>query len=84
MTEESEPMISEQLLEILACPLGKADLILEGDFLVCTRCGAKYPVRDGIPVLLIEEAILPEGVNSVEGLKCWEACQEERDEEKNR
>ena len=31
----------------------------EGDRLVCERCGRRYPVRDGIPVMLIEEAELP-------------------------
>jgi hypothetical protein len=32
----------------------------EGDRLVCTQCRRRYPVRDGIPVMLIEEAELPE------------------------
>ena len=49
-------MVRERLLEILACPLGKAPVKLEGEYLVCTRCGGKYPVKDDIPVMLEEEA----------------------------
>ena len=49
-------MIDPQLLELLACPACKAAVRLEGERLVCTRCGRRYPIRDGIPVMLIEEA----------------------------
>ena len=70
--------IDKELLDILACPIGKADLSLEGDFLLCTRCGVKYPIKDGIPVLLIDEAILPEGVGSIDELECRKACNEGR------
>ena len=49
-------MIDKELLEILACPLCKASVREEADRLVCTSCGRRYPVRDGIPVMLIEEA----------------------------
>ena len=63
-------MVSQDLLDILVCPLGKAKVNLEGEFLVCSKCGAKYPVRDDIPVMLMEEAVLPEGVGSVEDLAC--------------
>ena len=68
VTEDT--MISNDLLEILACPIGKAPLELEGDKLICTSCGAKYRIEDDIPIMLIEEAELPEGVNSVEELDC--------------
>lgn len=51
--------IDGELLEILACPLDKAPVREEGDRLVCTSCGRRYPVRDGIPVMLVEEAELP-------------------------
>lgn len=48
------------LLEILACPDDKEPVIYqkEGDAerLTCTKCGKRYPVRDGIPVMLIDEA----------------------------
>lgn len=63
-------MLNPELLDILCCPLGKADLKEENDFLICTRCGLKFPVREGIPVLLIDEAILPDGVSGISGLDC--------------
>lgn len=52
--------VDKELLEILACPLDKAPVREEGDRLVCETCGRRYPVRDGIPVMLVEEAELPE------------------------
>ena len=50
------------LLEILACPECKSPLRVQEDppELICTGCGLAYPVRDGIPVLLIDEARRPE------------------------
>ena len=52
------------LLAILACPNSHAGLAVDHDRdeLVCvgTGCGLAYPVRDGIPVLLIDEARRPE------------------------
>jgi hypothetical protein len=53
-------MIDPQLLEILACPACKTAVRLEGERLVCVQCGRRYPIRDGIPVMLIEEAEPPE------------------------
>ncbi len=49
-------MIDQQLLDILACPVCKTEVRLEGERLVCVKCGRRYPIRDGIPVMLIEEA----------------------------
>ena len=63
-------MISQDLLDILVCPVGKSELRLEDDALVCTSCGAKYRIEDDIPIMLVEEAELPEGVNSPDDLKC--------------
>ena len=53
-------MVSQDLLEILRCPVcvqeGKGTLELVKDaWLVCRDCGRKYPIRDDIPVMLIEE-----------------------------
>ena len=53
-------MIDPKLLEILACPVCKTEVKLENDRLVCVRCGLRYPIRDGIPVMLSEEAELPQ------------------------
>ena len=63
-------MISQDLLDILVCPVGKSELRLEDDALVCTSCGAKYRIEDDIPIMLVEEAELPEGVNSPDELTC--------------
>ena len=49
-------MIDKELLEILACPACKADVELKDNKIVCVKCGRKYPIKEGIPVMLIEEA----------------------------
>jgi uncharacterized protein YbaR (Trm112 family) len=56
-------MIDKELLEILACPQCKAKVKVEGEKIICTnpQCGLRYPVRDGIPVMLIDEAEKPQG-----------------------
>jgi len=48
-------MISKELLDILVCPACKTKVLLEDERLICHNCGRKYPIRDGIPVMLIEE-----------------------------
>jgi uncharacterized protein YbaR (Trm112 family) len=52
-------MISKELLDILACPACKADVRLEGDRIVCVKCGRRYPVKDDIPIMLVDEAENP-------------------------
>jgi len=47
------------LLEIIVCPDCRSTLSAEGEELVCTGCGLAYPVRDDIPVLLVDEARRP-------------------------
>ena len=53
-------MIDKELLEILACPKCKAEVRLDegAQRIICTSptCGLRYPIRDGIPVMLIDEA----------------------------
>ncbi len=53
-------MIDKELLDILACPACKADVKLEGEKIICTKCGRRYPIRDGIPIMLIDEAEVPQ------------------------
>lgn len=50
--------IDKELLEILVCPKSKASLIQVGEWLYSTdaRTRLRYPIRDGIPIMLIEEA----------------------------
>ena len=52
--------ISEQLLEILVCPAchAKVELKPEGSGLKCVACRRVYPIRDDIPVMLIDEATI--------------------------
>ncbi len=66
-------MIKEELLALLVCPLGRAPLRQEGESLVCTRCGLRYAINDGIPNMLYEEAELPPGVKSIAELECAKA-----------
>jgi uncharacterized protein YbaR (Trm112 family) len=52
-------VIPTDLVEILACPAcdARPKVVLEGqDRLVCTQCGRRYPIRDEIPVMLVDEA----------------------------
>ncbi|MDD5156092.1 MAG: Trm112 family protein [Candidatus Omnitrophica bacterium] len=49
-------MIDKELLDILACPACKADVRLKDNKIICKKCGRKYPIKDGIPVMLIDEA----------------------------
>ncbi len=69
MSENKLAVIEPELLEILRCPLTRSKLRLEGNDLVAEVGGLRYPIRDGIPVMLVEEAGLPEGVASLDAFK---------------
>jgi uncharacterized protein len=51
-------MVSKELLEILVCPVCKKPLVEKdnGESLKCGECSRVYPVRDDIPILLVDEA----------------------------
>ena len=51
--------VSKELLDILVCPKCKGDIVLtqDGDGLVCKACRLVYPIREDIPVMLIDEAV---------------------------
>ncbi len=51
-------MISKELLDILVCPKCKGDLKYDKDNnrLLCNKCKLAYPIKDDIPVMLIDEA----------------------------
>lgn len=54
----TEPMVCQELLAILVCPYCKSGLDFhDGKWLLCqnAECGRKYPVKDDIPVMLVEE-----------------------------
>ncbi|MCS7047608.1 MAG: hypothetical protein NZO58_14720 [Gemmataceae bacterium] len=65
-------MISKELLEILRCPMdpSRTRLRLADDHLVCERCALCFRIKDGFPVLVVEEAILPAGCDSLNQLPC--------------
>jgi len=44
--------VPQELLDILVCPVDKAKVHLEGDRLICEKCGRAYPIHDGIPIML--------------------------------
>lgn len=51
-------MLSHELLDILACPACKGELC-EGSIeqnLLCRTCGLTFPVREGIPIMIVDEA----------------------------
>jgi hypothetical protein len=62
------PLIDPQLKEILVCPQCHGDLLEDEaqSKLRCQGCGLAYPVRDGIPVMLIDEAEKPAASASIQ------------------
>ncbi len=61
--------VPAELLEFLVCPITHSSLKQEGQELVATVGGLRYPIRNGIPVLLVDEAKLPEGIKSIDEFK---------------
>ena len=63
-TDEEPPKlggdVDAELLAILACPVDKQPVTRQGNYLVCGECQRHYPIREGIPVMLIDEALTPE------------------------
>jgi hypothetical protein len=59
ISKEGAMSLNTELLDILVCPKSKAPLKLteDGDGLYCEDSGLVYPIRDDIPILLVEEAI---------------------------
>ena len=65
-------MISQDLLDILRCPLNPSTtrLTLKNDHLECERCALCFQIKDGFPILVVEEAALPSGCESIGELPC--------------
>jgi uncharacterized protein len=53
-------MIPDDLFELLACPVCKKPLVRKAnpEALKCEQCHRVYPVRDGLPVMLIDQATI--------------------------
>jgi uncharacterized protein YbaR (Trm112 family) len=51
--------LDEEMLKLLACPKCKGELLPcpDSDGLLCAACKVVYPVRDGIPVMLVDESV---------------------------
>ncbi len=63
-------MVSQELLDILACPAcddrPAVRLSEDEQYLVCGQCGRMYPIKDDIPVMLVDEAVMPEAGSAVD------------------
>jgi uncharacterized protein YbaR (Trm112 family) len=62
LNKEESVALSKELLEILACPECKEKVLLnpDGTGLKCVECHRVYPIRDDIPIMLIDEAQIEE------------------------
>lgn len=56
--------MNEQLLDTVVCPITHSKLRREGEWLVSAVGGVKYPIKEGLPVLLPSAAVLPEGLTA--------------------
>jgi uncharacterized protein YbaR (Trm112 family) len=71
MTSGRTPILDEETIAILRCPVTGGRLRFDADqsCLISDKGGLRYPVKDGIPVLLAEEAKLPAGFESLEAFR---------------
>jgi len=70
--EPTEEMIPEDVLARFRCPLTRSAVRQEGAWLVAEKpagAGLRYPIKGGIPQLLMDQAQLPDGVESLEAFK---------------
>lgn len=49
-------MVDKKLLDILACPACKGPVQEQDEWILCYACKKRYPVRDDIPIMLVDEA----------------------------
>jgi uncharacterized protein YbaR (Trm112 family) len=66
---QSAQQLSDEMVSMLRCPITRSALRREGDFLVSEIGGLRYPIRDGIPVMLAESAKLPEPFKTLDEFK---------------
>ena len=48
--------LDPKLMEILVCPISKKELVQKGDELICIESQLAYPIKNGIPIMIPEEA----------------------------
>jgi uncharacterized protein YbaR (Trm112 family) len=54
--------LSENLWEVLACPCDEHSAVVadeQSQMIVCAMCKRRFPVRDGVPVMCLDEALMP-------------------------
>jgi uncharacterized protein len=61
--------LDDEFLSIIRCPVTHSRMRLEGDWLVAETGGLRYPIRDGIPILLADEAVLPAGFQTLDDFR---------------
>jgi uncharacterized protein len=69
--------MDDTFLACLRCPLDpkrEATLTRESQTLVCSGCQAAFPIRNGLPILIPDEADLPAGIDSADKLPCVKAA----------
>lgn len=56
------PAVDPELVKLLVCPDCKGAIEYKDrrNLIICTECGLRYPVRDGIPIMLVDEATRPD------------------------
>ena len=67
--------IAASLLDLVVCPVTHSRLRQEGDFLVAEKGGLRYPIKDGLPVLLPDAAEIPAPYHSLAEFKAAMAAQ---------
>jgi hypothetical protein len=66
-------MTPPDIADLLRCPIDparEATLTRDRDRICCDRCGTAFPVKNGLPILLADEAEMPDGVSSRRDLPC--------------
>jgi len=69
--------MDDAFLACLRCPLDprrEATVARENQSLVCSGCHASFPIRNGLPILIPDEAELPQGIDSASRLPCVKAA----------
>lgn len=63
------PPLDPDILSVFRCPLTRSPMTQQGTELVAEVGGLRYPINNGIPILLIEEAKLPDGIETLDEFK---------------
>ena len=66
---DTPPELAPQLLDCIVCPLTRSKLTVQGNYMVSEIGGLKYPIVDGVPALLADEAVLPDGYATLDDFK---------------